>query len=417
MNRITQGWSWWRLSLTAMCLALVLAASPSRAQQSPSAKPAWVGTWAASAEAIDKNTMPPMPPGLNDTTVRQIVRVSLGGKSLRVRFSNAFGPWSEEGLKITSAHIALSAGADAIQPATDRALTFDGQPSVAIPRGAVMYSDPVDFDLAPLAEVAVTIHVQDAAREITGHRGARCKTYLQPGDVVGAEKLTSPATATSWYYISGIDVLRDDHAAAVVVLGDSITDGRGITEGSNRRWTDHLAERLHGNTSTSNIAVLNQGIGGNAVWLGGLGQPALARFDRDVLPQAGAQWLIILEGVNDIGGGKTSVEQIIKSYKQLILRGHDRGLLVYGGTITPFGGSGYFKPETEQTRQAVNKWIRTSGAFDAVIDFDAAMRDPQDQSRLLKNADGGDHLHPGEEGYRLMADAIDLKLFTREDSK
>jgi lysophospholipase L1-like esterase len=364
---------------------------------------------------MDNPLMSPTPPGMTDTTLRQVVRVSVGGKQLRVRFSNTFGSYDGEGLKINEAHVAVSAGGGAIKPGTSKPLTFRGQPSVTIPRGALIISDPLDFDLAAGSDLAVTVHVNDTANEITGHRSARGKaTFLQAGNAVSATDLPQAVTTNVWYYLSGVDVLAPEAAAAVICLGDSITDGKGSTEGANRRWPDYLARRLQANPQTAQVGVLNQGIGGNNVWRGGLGQPALVRVERDVLAQPGARWLIVLEGINDLGGGKTTAEQVILGLEQIILKAKDRGLIVYGTTILPHGGSGsYFTPESEEKRQKVNNWVRNSGAYDAVIDMDAATRDPQDLTRLLQLADSGDHLHPSDEGYRMMANAIDLKLFIK----
>lgn len=391
----------WLLTLT------VALAQLSHAQQATR----WVGTWAASAQAIDTPLMPP-PPGLADTTLRQVVHVSAGGKQLRVRFSNAFGPYGNDGLKINAAHIAVSASGSAIKPETDKALTFHGQPSVTIPRGALMVSDPVDFDLAPLSDLAVTVYLNDTSKEITGHRSARAKgTFLQSGNAIGATDLPQASSINVWYYLSGVDVLAPATAAAIVCLGDSITDGKGSTEGTNRRWPDLLARRIQSQKNAAPIGVLNQGIGGNGLWRGGIGQTGVVRLERDVLAQPGARWLIVLEGINDLGGKKTTADELIAAYEQVIVRAHDRDLLVYGATILPCGGSGYFSPELEAARQTINAWIRTSGAFDGVIDMDAATRDPQNPARLLPAADSGDHLHPSDEGYRLIADAVDLKLF------
>jgi lysophospholipase L1-like esterase len=371
----------------------------------------WVGTWAAAPLDIDSSTMPPTPPGLADTTLRQIVRVSLGGKKVRARFSNAFGAYAGD-LTIDAVHIAVSAGGSAIKQETDRALTFRGEHSVTLPRGALMISDPVDFDLAPGSDLAVTIHVRDTAKEVTGHRGARCTSYLQSGDSVSAQALPEAAKVKVWYYVSGVDVLAPAPAGALVCMGDSITDGRGATDDTNRRWPDFLARRLQSNEGTALVGVLNEGIGGNGLWRGGIGQTAVARLDRDVLAQSGVRWLIILEGINDLGGGKTKADDLIAAYQQIILRAHDRGVLVYGATILPCGGSFYFKPKLEEARLKTNQWIRSSGAFDGVVDFDAVTRDPQDPTKLLKAADCGDHLHPNDEGFRRMADAIDLSTFT-----
>lgn len=371
----------------------------------------WVGTWAASAEAIDAKQMPPSPPGLADTSLRQIVRVSTGGKKVRVRFSNAFAG-SEGDLKIIEAQIAVPAdgNGNAIKAETSKPLVFRGEKSVSIPRGWLMISDPVDFDLAPGSDLAITIYINGLAKGVTGHRGARAATYITAGNAVAAKALPGAEKMTSWYYLCGVDVLACESSRAVVCLGDSITDGYGITENSNRRWPDYFARRLQSDDATRHVGVLNQGIGGNG-FFGGLGQAALIRLERDVLAQPGVRWLILLEGINDLGSGKITAEQVIMAMEQVVLRARERGLRVYGGTILPCGGSFYDKPEVESRRRKVNEWIRTSGAFDAVIDFDAALRDPEEPFKLIKAADSGDHLHPSEEGYRMMAGMIDLDLF------
>ncbi len=356
----------------------------------------------------EPHNLPPAP-GLADTTLRQIVHVSIGGKRLRVQFSNAFGTAP---LKLNAAHIAVSAGNSAIKPETDRALTFHGQPSVIIPTGAMMVSDPIDFDLAPLSDLVVTIHINDPSTVITGHPGSRCTSYVQAGNAVAAADLSTAATTEHWYYLSGVDVLTTNTAAAVAILGDSITDGRGSTTDANRHWPDNLARRLQTNPHTNRVAVLNHGIGGNALLRGGLGPNALARLDRDVLAQPGVRWLIVLEGINDLGG-KVSAHVLIAAYEQVIIRARDRNIRVYGATIMPCGQSFYFNPELEAARQTVNYWVRTSGAFDAVIDMDAATRDPHNPTDLVAAVHGGDHLHPNDEGYRIMANAVNLKLFTR----
>jgi lysophospholipase L1-like esterase len=368
----------------------------------------WVGTWAASPQLVEPGNMPPEP-GLGDATLRQVVHVSLGGKRLRVRFSNAFGA---KPLNILSAHLAASAGGAAIKPESQKSLTFSGRTSTTIPTGAPMVSDPVDFDLPPLSNLAVTIHIKDPTRAITGHPGARCTSYLERGDVVTEPDLPKSAGTLHWYYLCGVDIeVSNADISAVAVLGDSITDGRGSPTDGNGRWTDHLARRLQKSEWAGRIGVLNHGLGGNRMLKDGLGPSALARLDRDVLAQPGVRWLIVLEGINDLGTRSTTARDLIGAFGQIILRAHARGIKVYGGTILACEGSSYFSAGLEAERQEVNAWIRKSGRFDAVIDFDAAMRDPQRPSRLAVAADGGDHLHPGPRGYEIMAGAVDLKLF------
>jgi lysophospholipase L1-like esterase len=368
----------------------------------------WVGTWAASPQRTEPANMPPAP-GLADATLRQVARVSLGGKRLRVRFSNAFG---EKSLTIRSAHVATPAGGPAIRAESRKLLAFGGRSSVTIPRGALVVSDPVDFDLAPLSDLAVTVRVKDPTDAVTGHPGARCTSYLQAGDAVAERDLPRAASTPHWYYLCGVDVdAPAAEAAAVAVLGDSITDGRGSPTDGNGRWTDHLARRLHEREGTARVGVLNQGLGGNRLLNDGLGPNALARLDRDVLAQPGVRWLIVLEGINDLGTRSATAGDLIGAYEQIIERAHARGIKTYGATILPCEGSSYFNLELEAARQEVNAGVRGSGRFDAVVDFDAATRDPQKPLRLSTAADGGDHLHPGPDGYKIMAGAVDLGLF------
>jgi lysophospholipase L1-like esterase len=368
----------------------------------------------AAPQLVEPRNMPP-PPGLAGSTLRQVVHTSVGGPTLRVRLSNAFGDGT---LRITAAHIARSAGGGgAIEPESDRALTFGGADSVRLAPGATATSDPLDYPVPALGELAVTIEIGAAPAAVTGHPGSRTTSYLRAGRWAAARELTELATTDHWYVLAGLDVVAE--GAAVVTLGNSITDGRGSGTNRNDRWPDNLARRLQADPRTSHVAVLNAGIGGNAVLTGGLGPTALARLERDVLAQPGARWVILLEGVNDIGAARDSASaaavarNLPVAYREIIDRAHARGMRVYGGTITPFGGSQYDGVEREAARQAVNRWIRTGGAFDAVIDFDAVLRDPSRPSRLTPSTDTGDHLHPNEEGYRMMADAIDLALFVR----
>lgn len=378
----------------------------------------WVGTWATSPQLSDAaNAMPP--PGFTDSTLRQIVHVSIGGEQIRVRFSNAFGATA---LTIRSAHVAPAAGGSTIKPESDRALTFHGEPSVAVPPGALMFSDPLSFDLAPLSDLAVAIHPAGVPDDITVHPGARTTTYLQAGNFVSAADMPTATHIDHWYFVNGVDVLARNSSATVVTLGDSITDGRNSTTNANRRWPDYLARRLQAEKSRRNVGALNEGIGGNRLLHDGLGPNTLARLDRDVLAQSGVRWLIVHEGINDLGTRNkarernerpATVADVVATYEQIILRAHAHNIRVYGATIMACRGSNYFSADLQTHRQAINNWIRTSGKFDAVIDFDAATRDQQNPSRLSAAADSRDHLHPADEGYRIMADTIDLKLFAK----
>ena len=404
-------------------LALVLAPA-ALAQQHPSPSPSiWVSSWGTSQQIPEPHNALP-PEDLTDATLRQIFHLSLGGPAIRVHLSNAFGT---EALHITSAHIArpLSTSSPSIDPASDRPLTFAGNAYADIPPGAELISDPIDFPVAPLSDIAISLHLQSPPARETGHPGSRATSYYVHGDLVSAPTFTEPKHVDHWYQITEIDVQAPPSSAAIVALGDSITDGHGATTNGNDRWTDVLASRLQTSPATHNIAVSNQGIGGNHLLIDGLGPSALARFDRDVLAPSGVRWLIVFEGVNDLGGlardGEVSpaehaafVQRVIAAYQQIIARAHAHSLRVYGATITPYVGSAYYHPGplSEADRQAVNKWIRTPGNFDAVIDFDTVIRDPQHPDQLLPAYDCGDHLHPSPAGFRAMAGSIPLSLFS-----
>lgn len=383
-----------------------------------------MASWGASQQTPEPHNAIPLE-DLRDATVRQIFHLSVGGAMLRVHLSNAFGI---EALHFTSIHVArpVSPASAAIDAASDRALTFDGKADVTVPPGAEYVSDPLEFAAAALTDVAVTFHLASPPAGETGHPGSRATSYFVHGDFVGAANLTEPQHVDHWYQVSEIDVAAASQARAVVALGDSITDGHGATTNGNDRWTDVLARHLQSSAATRNVGVSNQGIGGNHLLTDGLGPNVLARFDRDVLSPANVQWVIVLEGVNDLGGlardGEVSaaehaalVQQVTAAYEQIITRAHAHGLRVYGATITPFVGSDYYHPGPlgERDRQAVNEWIRSAGHFDAVIDFDAVVRDPQHPDRLLPKYDCGDHLHPSPAGYKAMGEAVPLELFTR----
>jgi len=371
----------------------------------------WVGTWATSPQRIEVADLPPAP-GLTNNTLRQIVQVSTGGSRLRLRLSNEFsgGP-----LAINAVHIALASTGSSVVGSSDTALAFSGSPSVVIPPGRSVWSDAFDFSLIPLSRVAVTIAFGATPSDITGHPGSRTTSYLVSGNRVSDEALSGAVSTEHWYTITGIDVMAPATSRTVVTLGDSITDGRGSTTDQHDRWPDALARRLRQHGPTSGIAVLNQGIGGNAVVTGGLGPTALERFERDVLGQSAVRWVIVLEGVNDIGNSDTVdvAYDLIAAYRHFVTAAHARGLLVYGAPILPFGGSSYDFLVHEQARNRVNAWIRTPGNFDAVIDLDAAVRDPAETTRLFAAYDCGDNLHLSPAGYQRMADAIDLALFER----
>lgn len=373
----------------------------------------WVGTWSTAQQLVEPHNMPPKP-GLSNNTLRQIVRSSIGGDSLRVKFSNEF---STSPVTINAVHIAVSADSGTIDPGTDKALAFNGEQGITIEPGTSVTSDPFSFNLEPRTDVAITIYFGETSPDVTGHPGSRTTSYLLPGNEVSAEEFTGSVQTDHWYIIDAIDVIAPESAGAVAVLGNSITDGRGSGTNKQNRWPDILAERLQENAETKHIAVLNQGIGGNCVLRDCLGPAAVSRFERDVLNQPGVEWLIILEGVNDIGqakgedGSEQVAKDLIEAFGQMIEKAHTNNIKVYGATILPFGGSFYEAPGHEKARQTVNDWIRNSGKFDAVIDLDSALRDPENPAQLLPEADTGDHLHPNETGHRMMGEAVDLKFF------
>ncbi len=375
---------------------------------------AWVATWEAPPQLTEDRNMPPA--SLAGATVRQVAHVTLGGSRWRLRLSNEFG---DSPIVVSSGMVARSAGADRIDAATDVKLAFHGDTSVSIPAGTAVWSDDVGESVQALSEVAITLHMTAVPARLTGHPGSRTTSFILAGNHIGESALPSAVKTEHWYAISALEVMAPSGAAAVVVLGNSIADGRGSGTDKTNRWPDNLARRLQHDAQTPRVGVLNAGIGGNAVLRGGLGPTALDRFDRDVLNQRGVRWLIVSEGVNDLGGSRPDsamsiAGQLIDAYKHFIERAHARGVRVYGATMLPFGGSSYDAPQREAARARINDWVRRGGTFDAVIDFDAALRDPASPSRLRGDADSGDHLHPNENGYRLMADAIDLSLFRND---
>ncbi len=409
---------WWLLPV----LAALLLPTPLARSQSAGQPGKWVGSWAAAMQTPEpQNSLPAE--DLRDATLRQIVHLSTGGTTLRVHLSNAFGTAP---LHFTSVHLArpLSPASSAIDPASDRALSFSGRADVTVPAGAEYISDPIAYPSPALSSLAITFHLDGAPGGQTGHPGSRATSYLIHGDFVSAAELKDAKRVEHWYQLANVDLQSGPDAAAVVALGDSITDGHASTTNANDRWTDVLAERLQASAATRNIGVLNEGIGGNHLLTDGLGPNALARFNRDVLAQSGAKYLIVLEGVNDLGSlarhGIASpaahaamVQNILGAYRQIIVRAHSNGIRVIGATILPYMGSDYYNPApvNEADRKAVNAWIRAPGHFDAVVDFDKVMRDPKHPDRLRPSYDSGDHLHPSPAGYRAMADAVPLALF------
>ena len=398
-------------------VAGMLAALPLGAQQSPR----WFATWAPSYLATPaplRDSVDRVPVYV-DRTVRQIVRTSIGGDRVRIRLTNEYG---ERPLVVGAAHVAVRDSGVAIRGATDRVVTFGGRATVTLRPGAVVTSDAVDLRIPALGDLAISLWVQDTIRTTTRHAAAHQSNYVSArGDFTSAARLTPDTTTTQWLWLAGVDVTNAAATGVIVAIGNSITDGTGTTLDANTRWPDVLARRLF-DAREPVKGVVNAGIGGNRVLSPATGPSALARFDRDVLMQPGATHVVVLEGINDLTRGTATPDprdsvaatDLIFGYQQLIARAHERGLVIFGATLTPIGGMN--RPTTaavDAKRRTINEWIRTSGAFDGVIDFELATRDPAQPDRFLPAFDSGDHLHPSDAGYKAMGESIDLALFRR----
>jgi lysophospholipase L1-like esterase len=417
-----------KIILMICILGLALAATT----QDLTGQERWVATWAASPQSASFDfpgpkqpaaQQPPpffMPPNVNNQTVRMIVRASIGGSSVRVRISNAYGT---NPLTVGAAHIALHDKGSSIIPGSDRALTFSRKDSFVIPPGALIVSDPVDLQIPELSYLTISVYVTGAPIPPTIHLTGLHTTYIsKPGDYTRSVNIEESTTVQSWYWISGVDVLTPAESGLIVALGDSITDGATSTPDTDRSWPSRLAERLLANKETADLAIINQGISGNRLLGDGAGVSALARFDRDVLSQPGVKWLIVLEGINDIGmnsmgmqmGVSVTADDLIAAHWQMIERAHLHGIKAIGATLTPFAGALYYSEKGESMRQAVNQWIRTSSAYDAVIDFDVILRDPENPKQMNAKYFIDDYLHPNDAGYKAMAEAVDLSIFASD---
>jgi lysophospholipase L1-like esterase len=378
----------------------------------------WVGTWMASPQgSTPGNLRKTSSHAFNHQTVRMIVRTTIGGESLRVRFSNLFGT---KPLVIGAAHVALRSKGARIVPGSDRALTFSGRRSITVPVGAPVLSDPVNLRVPPLGDLAVSVYVPESTGPATWHPDGLQNTYIsKPGNFTASADMPYARKTGAWYWLTGVEVQAAAGTEAIVALGDSITDGYNASN-ADRSWPSQLAARLEVRKKGPRLAVLNAGISGNRVLHDVVGPNVLARFDRDVLARSGVKFVILLEGINDIGfphlpgraaEPSVSAAEIIAGLRQIVERAHAHGIRVFGATLTPFEGAIYYSKEGEAKREAVNRWIRTGGAFDGVIDFDRVVRDPKHPLRFLPADDSGDHLHPGDAGYKAMAEAIRLALF------
>ena len=396
----------------------VSTAAASSAPPQKDASP-WVATWGAAMQRAGNGA-----PDFSGQTLRQVVHTSVGGEQTRVWFSNRFG---REPLRIGAAHVGLKAQGSGIVSGSDRALTFHHMASATIPPGATIVSDPVALQVPAFSDLAISTYFPGMAFGATEHSLALQTSYAAMGNMTDAPQLAATASKeTAWYFLSGVDVYAPKDSA-VVAFGDSITDGWRSTSGENRTWPDVLATRLAAARNTKDAGILgmvNVGIGGNRVLLDGAGPSSLARFNADVLARSNARFLIVLESINDIGRYMRDgqpygdlLQRLEFAMAQMAVQAHQHGMAVFGATLTPYKGCGYYSPEGDAVRGKLNDWIRTSHVFDGVIDFDKATRDPQHPLRFLPQYDSDDHLHPNDAGYKAMGDAVDLELFTKTSSK
>ncbi|HEY7101601.1 MAG TPA: SGNH/GDSL hydrolase family protein [Mycobacteriales bacterium] len=420
--------------MLAGALAAGVAHAAGPADRPAAAHPAptsWVGSWGS----VPTTVPPASDTVFSDQTIRQTVHLSVGGSRLRVRFSNEFGTAP---LVIGEAHVGRAAGSEpsrSVAAGSDRRLTFAGQVSATVPAGAPLLSDPVRLAVPAGADLVVSLYLPQPTKATTTHAFAFQDNVVAAGNVTGSRTVTPTATFQQWWFLSGVSVAAPARDGAVVALGDSITDGANTTPNRNARWPDVLARRLQATPDLRGLGVLNEGISGNRLlhdpnplagsgadaFAAQFGESALRRFDRDVSSQPGGRYVIVLLGVNDLGHPGTIAPEservtpadLIAGYQQVIARAHQQGMLVFGGTITPFANDtfGFDTPANRAARLVVNHWIRTSGAYDGVIDFDAALRDPADPERIRPEFDSGDHLHPNDAGAAALANAVPLRLF------
>jgi lysophospholipase L1-like esterase len=402
------------MSVKALLLAPLFALTLSAASTH------WVATWGASPspQMADEKQMATAKLVYTNQTLREIVHTSIGGDTFRIRLSNAYG---KAQVDVGAVHIAIRSKESEITAGTNHAVTFSGRATVSVPANALVLSDPIQMKATDAADIAVSIFLPEPTTAGGIHYSASQTNYIGAGDQTSAAKITEPTEVASWVFLAGVDVMASAATESIVTFGDSITDGARSTTDTNHRWPDILAARLKGH----HRGLLNAGIGGNRILHDALpnnirfGENALARFDRDVLSQAGVGYVVVLEGINDLGHAGTSApaseavsaDEVIAGLTQIIERSHEKGIKVIGCTILPFEGAAYFSAEREMKRKLINEWIRNGKKFDGVVDFDKATRDPQHPDHVLPAYDSGDHLHPADAGYKAMGEAIDLALF------
>lgn len=410
-------WHW----LGTVLLAAAAGVAPAAESCGPACEGNWIAAWGTAQQLVQPARPIPAaetpPARVADQTVRMIARPTVSGSALRVALSNSFG---FAPVRVDGVHVGRQEGPGVLRSGSGKSLTFGGRPWVVLPPGAQIYSDPVPFEVVAQADLVVSLYLQADSGPVTAHPIGLRTAWLAPGNQVTAANLQGANPFKSYLWLAGIEVAAPERAATIVAFGDSITDGFSTTPDADLAWPSILARRLGAQRNQPPRAVINMGISGNRVLREGAGSSALARFDRDVLSRPGVRWVVLMEGINDIGfsaiqglpaSEKATAEDIINGYRLLIGRARMHGLSIIGGTLMAFEGVNTYSEAGERMRQEVNQWIRDSGEFDAVVDFDAATRDPAAPTRLRREFDSGDHIHPNDAGNQAMADAIDLKLF------
>jgi len=425
------------VSLLSACQVTLASNDGNSAILEPLAKRAgnhWIDAWTAMPQLTEPANLPNPPFNqtnsvFRNSTIRQTLQMSIGASQIRVRFSNNFGVVNLPITNVTIARPINGTGSSAIDTSTLQTLKFSGSPSISVPNGCLVVSDPLDFVIKPQDIITITMYFAQgqASNDITSHPGSRVNIWISDGNFVTAANLTDPSvqSVAHWYFLSAVEAWVPSTASTFVIVGDSITDGRGSDTDMNNRWPDLVRARMLNNTATANIAVANQAAGGNRILADGLGPNALGRIDRDVLAQSGVKYAMIFEGINDIGTADVTqaaqdavFSQLLVAFQQIITRVHAFGIPIFAATITPFSAPNstiqpYSNPVREATRQKINSWIRTSGKFDAVMDFDAIVRDPNTPSQLNPTFNSGDFLHPNVAGYEAIANSFPLDVFSK----